>query len=254
MKVININSEYELTHAQMSFFQSVIDSVEENSYSEDSINILMNEIRILLVNRGVQEEQSDGDPLGFYQHSCPILGVKKPVIGLCLEKIIDSVEDDQELIILIAKVLIHEFAHAKMKLRGSVYHPIDKFYKWMEEPLANKITLEYFRIYSDEDEFQLHRRFYPYRGKTVIKPSTKIVSKSAFDFVKEFIKTQDKHYQLGLDLFESEAGCPWTWSIYKSRIQKKTKEKQDWLDYVEPNLGNTDKETLENLFDQLWKD
>jgi hypothetical protein len=30
----------------------------------------------------------------------------------------------------------------------SSYYPIDEFYKWMEEPMANFITLEYFEKYN----------------------------------------------------------------------------------------------------------
>jgi hypothetical protein len=241
MKVINLNSRFELTEAQISFAESVIICGEDEPIREDdSISILMNEIPVLLVDIKTQEEYGNGDILGFYQHSARILGFEIPVIGLCLEKIINEVKTDEELIILIAKVLIHEFAHAKMKLHPSAnYYPIDEFYKWMEEPMANLITLEYFKNY---DKGYRHRR-------TKLAYATILIS--PFDYVKEFISKQPDNYRLGLDLFEHRVFQWWIWRNQKDKIQYKTKEKKDWLDYVKANVGKTDKVMLDKLFEEL---
>ncbi len=245
MKVINLNSKFELTQAQISFAESVIICGENGLRDEDSISILMNEIPVLLVDTKTQEEYGNGDILGFYQHSTRILGIETPLIGLCLEKIINEVKTDEELIILITKVLIHEFAHAKMKLHPSAnYYPIDEFYKWMEEPMANLITLEYFenfdRCYRD--------RYYRYERKNLAYATTLI---SPFNYVKDYISKQPDNYRLGLDLFQHRVSHWWFWRDKKDEIQKKTKEKQNWLNYVKANVGKTDKVTLDKLFKDL---
>lgn len=246
MKVTNLNSRFELTQTQISFTESVIIYGEDEPiHEEDSISVLMNEIPVFLVDIKTQKEYGNGDLLGFYQHSTIILGVETPVIGLCLEEIINVAKTDEELIILIAKVLIHEFAHAKMKLHPSAnYYPIDEFYIWMEEPMANAITLEYFSNYN---RGSIHRNS---RGKHFAHIETKT---DPFVFVKDFISKQPDNYRLGLDLFEHRVFQWWIWRRQKDRIQKKNKEKKDWLDYVKANVGMTDKATLDKLFEELDK-
>ena len=246
MKIINLNSNVELTMAQISFVESIIACGDDKPLrDDDSISFLMNEIPIFLIDKRTQEEYSNGDLLGFYQHSSRILGTNTPVIGLCLEKIIDQVKSEEELIILIAKVIIHEFAHAKLSLDPRAnYHPIDEFYLWMEEPMANLITLEYFRSFK-----YCHRRNRRYG----ISPAYKKTTILPFDFVKDYISKQPDNYRLGLDLFEKRIWYWWIWRNSKNEIQKKTKEKNDWLNYVKSNVGKTDEKILEKLFEALYK-
>ena len=245
MIVINLNSRFELTRAQIGFTESVILCGEDQPIREDdSIYNLMNDIPIFLVDRKTQEEYANGDHLGFYQHSSNILGVPTPVIGLCVEKIIDEVKTEEELIFLIAKVIIHEFAHAKMKLHPSaIYQPIDEFYKWMEEPMANLITLEYFKKY---DQGCLHKRYNAggFAHVTFVK--------NPFDFVKFFISKQPDNYRLGLDLFEHRVWQWWIWRNSKNDMQKKATEKNNWLKYVKANVGKTDRVILNKLFEDLY--
>ena len=244
MKVINLNSRFELTQAQIGFAESVIICGEDEPIQkDDSISILINEIPIFLVDTKTQEEYGNGDLLGFYQHSSKILGIEKPVVGLCLEKIINEVNTDEELIILIAKVIIHEFAHAKMKLHPSAkYQPIDQFYEWMEEPMANLITLEYFDKY---DKGFNHKRYRKGDFAHVI------LQPNPIDFVKNFISKQPDNYRLGLDLFNHRVWQWWFWRNNKKDIQKMTKEKDTWLNYVKTNVGKTDEKTLNRLFNDL---
>ena len=270
MKVINLNSKFELTQAQISFAESVIICGEDGMRECDSISILMNEIPVLLVDIKTQEKYGyvdggrdrdgdgdgdrdgdvDGDILGFYQHSTRILGAEMPVIGLCLEKIINAVKTDEELVILITQVLIHEFAHAKMKLHSRAnYYPIDEFYNWMEEPMANLITLEIFKHYEISNR-HFHIGFCRHREKKLACATTLI---SPFAYVKDFISKQPDNYRLGLDLFDHRVNHWWIWSNQKDKIQKKTKEKQDWLHYVKANVGRTEKVMLEKLFEKLHK-
>lgn len=270
MKIINLDSRIELTQAQIGFAESVIICGEDEPIREDdSISILMNQTPIFLLSPesmpsessiyqekvDAKEKHSENDDkeyrqgikpptewLGFYQHSYKILGIDIPFIGLCPERIIKCVSNEEELIILIAKVLIHEFAHAKMKLHPSAnYYPIDEFYKWMEEAMANLITLEYFKNYD---------RCYRYRRTNIAYATTLIYP---FDYVKNFISKQPDNYRLGLDLFEHRVFQWWIWRNQKNEIQKKNIEKQKWLDYVKANVGKTDKVTLDKLFEDLHK-
>lgn len=249
MKIININSQREITKAQQSFAEEIITFGEDEPIKkDDSISRLMERIPIfLLAEKNMPEdfdENSKKPPteyLGFYQHSFPILEAEIPIICLCPERIIAQVENDEEFTILIAKVIIHEFAHAKMRMHPKAnYQPIDEFYKWMEEPMANLITLQYFK--TAEISYR-HRRIQPLPSTTYSKP---------FDYVKNFISMQPANYRLGLDLFEHKL---WYWQIWRNRkqdIQQRTVEKQKWLDYVKRKVGNTDKATLESLFEALY--
>ena len=246
MKVINLNSRFELTQTQINYAELVVICGDITPMRDDSIFALMNEIPVFLIDREIQNEHGNGDPLGFYQPSSKILTIETPIIGLCLEKIVDVAKTDEELIILIAKVLIHEFAHAMMNLdQSAVYNPIDEFYEWMEEPMANAITLEYFSNFDMCFKYRGRNRDIQFAYvKTIINP---------FDFVKNFISKQQDNYRLGIDLFEHRIDQWWIWRKQKTEIQKKTKEKKDWLDYVKLNVGKTDEDTLEKLFKELYK-
>ena len=102
-----------------------------------------------------------------------------------------------------------------MKLHPNAnYFPIDEFYKWMEEPMANLITLEYFKNFE---------RGYIYR-RSKLKFATTLIS--PLDYVKDFISKQPDNYRLGLDLFEHRVFQWWIWRNQKDKIQKKTKEKK----------------------------
>jgi len=243
MKIINLDSKYELTKAQISFAESVIICGEdEPRMRDDSISILMNEIPIFLVSPKTQKEFANGDRLGFYQHSARILISNIPIIGLCVEEIINCVNNEEELTILIAKVLIHEFAHAKMRLHPKAdYGGRDEFYQWMEESHANLITLFYFRNY----EYCIRHRRKEFAYATKIN--------SPFQYVKDFIATQPDNYRFALDLFEHRLDRWVSWRNFKSDFAKNTPEKADWLDYVKNNVGNTDRATLERLFDALHR-
>lgn len=253
MKVINLNSRFELTPAQISFAEAVmIGGDRVPSEREDSFPTLMNELPVFLVDEGTQEEYGKGDLLGFYHNSERILGLRTPVIGLCLDRIVKAATTEEELSILIATVLIHEFAHARMDPYPQAdYYPIDEFYKWMEEPIANMITLECF------DNFD-HRR-YRFRFRKHKRDDIGIhfahinTHTDPLDFVKRFISTQPDNYRLGLDLFKHRyiLHTLRVWPRKKESIQKKTKEKNDWLVYVKEHVGKTDEDTLKKLIDAL---
>ncbi len=275
MKVINLNSHYELTPAQISFIESVIYCGErDRPFDNDSISILANKIPIYLlapenmpdedsIYRGIANDQSfesqsketyyrnDKKPstewLGFYQHSYKVLGVNTPIIGLCPERLMNCVNSEEELTYLIAKVIIHELAHAKMKLHPAAnYEPVDEFYKWMEEPMANQIALQYFH---DFDEIYKYHYGYGRRANF----ARHISPVSPFDYAKTFVSQQPDNYRLGLDLFNNNLYYWWIWRNCQDDINQNLTAKNDWLNYVRANVGKTDKTILHNLFDALHK-
>ena len=142
--------------------------------------------------------------------------------------------------VLTSKVIVHEFAHAKMRLHPSAhYTPTDQFYEWMEEPMANLIALECFshsgHRFGREDRQIAH-------VTTLLNP---------FDYVRDFIAGQPDNYRLALDLYDHRVRYWWIWRNQKDDIQKRTNEKQDWLDYVTTHVGNADEPTLRQLFEAL---
>ena len=245
MKIINLNSKYDLSPAQVHYAYSVaLNGNDFHPIDSGSIVRLMEEIPIYLLHPdsmpelgGLKGEKPSTEWLGFYKNQTSIHGVRTPSIGLCPERIAGCVKTEWELMVLIAKVIIHEFAHAQMRRRGmSNYSPKDEFYEWMEEPCANAITLYHFRDSNRRVNQIAH----------VTPPLEPL------DYVQDFILGQPDNYRLGLDLYKHRISYVW-WAIKKDEIQKRTNKKNAWLKYVKANVGKTDSVILNQLFDDLWK-
>ena len=272
MKIINLNSKYDLSPAQVHYAYSVaLNGNNSHPKENDSIVHLMDQIPIYLLGpdsmpleipcshwpspevsdrnpeqSGLKSEKPSTEWLGFYQHQSLIHGVDIPSIGLCPERIIECVKNEWELMVLTAKVIIHEFAHAQMRLQpSSNYSPIDEFFEWMEEPIANLITLDHFRNSSEPYRKHYHRQNENQIAhiETDLKP---------FDYVRDFISRQPDNYRLGLDLYDHHIPW-WYWASRKEQFQKRTNEKKAWLKYVKANVGKTDPVKLKQLFEALDK-
>jgi hypothetical protein len=180
------------------------------------------------------EEKPSSEWLGFYRNKEIISGVTTPIIGLCPERIMKCVNNDEELMFLIAKVIVHEFAHAQMNYHPSLpenslcdYYPKDELYKWMEESLANLITLSRFKFFEAS-----------WTTPNVKSFASISITNNPLDFVKDFVSRQPDNYKLGLDLFNVKAWSPWyKWRDNKARISGKTLEKIAMLDYLKLHLG-----------------
>ncbi|MFO7864776.1 MAG: hypothetical protein R6U85_12295 [Salinivirgaceae bacterium] len=248
MNIINLDSPTVINHAQLGFTESVILHGEERHHVDrHDISMLMHEIPIFLFapqsmpecNRGNSENPAT-EWLGFYQHKANIMGITAPAIGLCPERIQTLARNNDELNYLLTKVIIHEFAHAKMHIHPSaVYQPKDEFYEWMEEPMANYITLDYF------ENFERSMQRTP-KPMCVNKQAT-----ASLQYVRNFIAMQPENYKLGLDFHKNRLWYWWIWANQKEDIQKRTNEKQAWLNYVKSNAGNTEEEKLNRLFEAL---
>jgi hypothetical protein len=246
LKVININSKYILTKAQESFTEAVIVVGEPESMKDyDSISMLMNEIPIFLLNEvSMPDSTKDSDYLGFYTETVLGYGYKIPAIYLCPERIMASVKTEDELLYLTTKIIIHEFGHAIMstypnpeKRQG------DDFYKWMEEAMANLITLEYFHKFQSSSSHKSLKKFgHAYMSKNQ--------TSTPFDYVRSFISSQPVNYILGNDLFNSSINDWKFWRNMKSNKEENEKkyEKANWVKYVSKNFGKCDPRILYELF------
>ncbi len=249
MKIINLDSKYVPTPAQLSFAENVIEFGEhEPMRSEDSLAVLASEIPIFLLSaKGMDKTDRVGasssmDFWGFYCHELPIGTSRKPAIGLCLERMIGSCKTEEELTILFAKVLIHELAHAKMTMHpGADYGPPDEFYAWMEEPMANLIVLETFDCYQRCHQHSASRRDSAPPFSTIASPLAQ---------VRLFMEMQPDNYRLGIDLFDTGLRKAWwnIWRRYKSQFSDESKYK--WIEYTKANVGKADKGKLFGKFGQ----
>lgn len=261
MKIINLDSKYELTHAQVSYVESVL-AFDVPFGGVDPVyptmNTLTEQIPVFLFSSASMpsehslyedehynnrhdenfEKEYKGEVkpstewLGFYKNKAVIENITTPIIGLCPERIMKCVNNDEELMILTAKVLIHEFAHAQMNYHPldprnalTIYNPYDEFYKWIEESHANLITLARFKYFE---------RSLTGSTKTFATTSTSIMP---LDFVKDFISKQPDNYKFGLDLFNVNAWSWWKWRDNKAKIFSRTIEKDAWLNYAKLHLG-----------------
>ena len=162
----------------------------------------------------------------FTSHKDAIIGLKQPFVLLCLERIKESAANDNEYKWLIGKHITYEFAHAQMD--QSTYRPIDDFYKWVEDPLANMICLQCFWAY-DKDKI--------------------------FDYIKETILNEPDNQRLGWHFFKYNMTDWKSWAINKKEIKNNTERKQTYLFYVQNAFTNNkikiEKMTLTRYFYQM---
>ncbi len=175
--------------------------------------------------------------LGIYTRLNDRLFSNNPAIVICPERILEcSHRHREDTSIILAKVIIHELAHARMDLenQSSDYGTKDDFYRWIEESMANLITLEYFqnlgRFRKDHFWENIHTRNGDY----------------VFDIVEKFIKSQPPNYKLGWDMYKCNANW-WIWSDNKGEISKMEKEKEEWLHYVEDHVGSATEAEITRL-------
>jgi hypothetical protein len=216
MKVINLNSEYVLSDGHLAFAERLARALSSRLGPDDRVGQLLDDIPIFLVDDDSMTENVKGakgtDLLGFYKSASPILNSKIPVIGLCPERIRSSAAPDggtptdNQITWLVGKVLIHELAHALMDEPTELKSKMPDFYGFMEESMANVITLEAFEWL---DWSSGHRRARP-----------QILSgdgPSPLQYVREFIAKQPPEYRLALDLHDNNVGWWCIWESFKRK-------------------------------------
>lgn len=252
LKTININSKVSITPTQLSFIEEVSLCFDEHRTREDNFVktpvFFINEASMIKHDPEEFKRNEEFKPhtelLGFYRRDSSGLFEKTPMIAICPERIASCVQNDEEFLFLLTKVIIHEFAHAKMDNQNQniTYHSKDEFWRWMEESSANRYTLSVLSEFKRTDE-----RKVPYRSKGF--------SDRLFDFAVDFIKRQEPAYALGHELFEKRPLLDWEWERAKDVLgsQKRAKEKQEWLAYMKSNYKNIDKEHASYLYDSLFE-
>ena len=273
MNIININSDIEINHVQKSFLEEMLFSGDDHCIiEEDSFFWLSKTIPIFLINEKSMEKYEknienieleypyleyryEPNPkikphtewLGFYGRDSSGLFEHTPRIAICPERIAQCVNTDEEFMFLLAKVVVHEFAHAKMDFRDEniEYGKKDTFWHWMEESMANQLTLEAFQNFSRGYHHRYRRN--SYRNKRW--------EDKLFEFVVDFIKHQPPAYALGYEIFNKGIREWWIWRNHKDELggEKRIQAKNDWLSYVQKHYKNIDKKTIENLYDKLFR-
>ena len=265
MNIININSTIDISHSQKSFIEEVLFCGDDHHMiEEDFFYWLSKEIPIFLLNEDSMkkneleseykyelnpETKPHTEWLGFYGRDSSGLFEHTPRIAICPERIATCVQDDEEFMFLLAKVIVHEFTHAKMDYRDEniKYRKKDEFWHWMEESMANQLTLKVFREFTHGYQ---HRR---YRKGSVFKHTS--WESKLFNFIVDFVKKQPPAYALGFELFDKRIRQWWIWPHYKDELggQKRINEKTKWLSYMKNNYKNIDEKTSETLYDDLFK-
>ncbi|GEM_PF-3042842 len=264
MNIININSDITITPSQKSFIEEVLFCGDDHHrIDEDSFYCLSKRIPLFLLNEESMrknerkkeyryepndERRPSTEWLGFYGRDSYGLFEHTPRIAICPERIASCVKNDEEFMFLLAKVIVHEFAHAKLDYRDDnvKYRKKDEFWHWMEESMANQLTLEVFR------DFSRGYRHYKYQKSSF---RSKSWEDTLFDFVVDFVKKQPPAYALGYELFDKRIWRWWTWRMHKDDLggQKRIQQKNSWLQYVQSNYRNIDEEQAEKLYDELFK-
>jgi hypothetical protein len=214
MKVINLNSEYVLSDGHLAFAERLARALSSRLGPDDRVGQLLDDIPIFLVDDNSMtknvEDAKGTDLLGFYKSDSPILNSKIPVIGLCPERIRSSAAPDggtptdNQITWLVGKVLIHELAHALMDEPTELKRERPAFYGFMEESMANVITLEAFKYLGRSSGYRRDR--------------AQILSDGGplpLQYVREFIAKQPPEYRLALDLHDNNVGWWWMWQSFK---------------------------------------
>jgi hypothetical protein len=237
MKVVNIDSPYMLTAEQIAFTKEVIVYGEDPTFVKpDSLTCIMDRVPVFLFSAKTFEKCFDKEPkideieyerpqktdteyLGVYIHNAKIFCSTIPAIGLCPERFLENHQDSEiknnetSLKYCIAKVLVHEFAHALM--HRYPYFDDKKYskspvYKWKEESMANAITLRYFRFYS-----QVCKSMLSSNRKLQISESKE---RGCYEYAREFINLQPPQYKFGLYLHDENLDNWWYWRNNKAKI------------------------------------
>ena len=116
----------------------------------------------------------------------------------------------------------------------------------MEKSLANQMILETFQDFTRSYRHNRYRK----NGFRNQNWEDKL-----FDFVVDFIKNQPPAYAFGYEIFDKRIHGWWIWRNHKDELggQKRIKEKNAWLQYVQQNYKNIDEKIAKNLYDELFK-
>lgn len=290
MIIYNIDSQYDLTKSQIDFVENLLICGRHHSFDDEELYFLLKRIPFYLVNecsfnsiknnkyfikerrdfpkyddfednrnRPMKSENNDNKAVVEVTVSTEALGyyVSKgrygtPEIYLCTETIMKNTNDDEELHYLLAKVIVHELAHAW--LDDSDYGTKDEFYEWMEESMANLITLFVFRDF--DRHFDRHFHHHPYLLPFAFSHNfVKLDYYKARHYVEEFMFKQPDNYKLAVYLLQARFWGSHLWRRCKDEVATRSKRKDDWLNYAKTvaSTGILDSEKLNKLTYDLFE-
>jgi hypothetical protein len=266
VNIVNINSSFGITPGQKSFTEDVLscaDDLNKDTELQCSFDSLAKGIPIFLVNdktmskhsREMEDEYGhekidntnpSTDWLGCYQRRSDGFFENTPIIFICPQRIAECVTSYEEFMFLFSKVIVHEFAHAKMDYceDNIEYGKYDEFFHWIEESTANLLVINAFKAFEKSD-----------RGFNSSIPFKKSFKNDPLDFIMEFIKKQPPAYALGYELQKKGMEEQWiNWSNSKYILGRSDRdyEKQNWLAYMKGNYQDIDKREAEGLYVNLF--
>jgi len=193
--------------------------------NEESMPDKIGEHSLILSEKQKDEHLNKGtEYLGLF---CPFgntVNEISPAILICPERIKNSCankDNENEYRALLAMVMIHEYAHALFhqdrKENGylelyyeEIKNPnLQQYHNWMEESMANLLTLEYFRNF----EYGIGKAF---ENRSYFKPN---VAYSALNEAMKFMMAQPANYRLGCMLFTS--GIHYQKELWPIRLAEK---------------------------------
>lgn len=251
MNIINLNSPIPLPIEHLDFVRGLIRNNDQCqpkvAFSPGTLSDLIDSVPVVLVDKDTQDSRDDPDVLGFYMHDGYLGTNPAPLIGLCLEKIQSATAGSSDAyMFLTSKVLIHEFAHAIMArtplstfmLSKDNALQMKRIFDWMEEPMANMITLQYFSRFDTDD----------------LRATGQMVN--AYDYARNFmLKEQPKQYQLGVVLYDLGIHEWWLWRSKKYQAStaraNQLKAWQELLMSVDPNAKLID-EQRQAFYEHWW--
>ena len=249
MNIININSKYNLTPWQIAFTKLVL-NCEEYNFSNNYLCNLLETIPFYLVNESTfclikdgsyhksKKKENDDEIEKRISTTSNSLDnntfsyyIRKglhdiPEIYLCPEAILKFTKNEDEVIILLAKVIIYKLAYAF--INKEELEPKDEFYYWMKEACPIEMTLNYFDIFGEM--YYNSNKFYLNHQKNVVE----------FEHTIEFCSTKTEIYKLGFYLFENRFFSYLYWNDYEFTKSDKKIDKEKWLHYLKSEVLNNE--------------
>jgi len=186
------------------------------------------EAKICSEDKGVGDIDDIISPLGIY---FPMGAIQHdgPEIWVSYEKIRNLFPANQVKYITLL-VLVHELAHGAMDSEQNGNYTINS---WVEEPLANLITLEYLDAVG------------PSRSSGTLR----------MDITKDFIAHQSVKYKLGLDMFDAKRRgyeIDWRrWRKSKWCMQPRIRQLLIWRKNAIATINNIDYASLANMYNMI---
>jgi hypothetical protein len=197
-------------------------------------------------------------------------GKKQPAIFLNIELISKVTNNHNEFLYLTTKVFLHELAHHMLHNKYNKLNK-DEYYFWMEESMANCLTLSLmYRILYSKSEKYSDMRFHYEAFLKNLGQHTINQFHELLDYSKEFIQNQPRAYQLGYYLFmygqvrHYDFSRKWRnskehWYHIDTNSNLQMHQivkgfKVNWLDYVKNHIHNDKGAKLFSNYNVLFQD